>query len=34
VDVPKQDSIASPEFDQKNSKKIVRDFDEECPDLN
>lgn len=34
VDIPKRDSISAPEFDQKNSKKIVLDFDEECPDLN
>lgn len=34
VDTPKKDRIVAPEFDQKNSKKVVRDFDEECPDLN
>lgn len=34
VDIPVKDSIVAPEFDQKNSKKVVRDFDEECPDLN
>lgn len=34
VDIPLQDSISTPEIDQLNPNKIVRDFDEECPDLN
>jgi len=34
VDTPVKDSITTPEIDQLNPNKVVRDFDEECPDLN
>jgi len=34
VDIPVKDSITTPEIDQLNPNKVVRDFDEECPDLN
>lgn len=34
IDIPKNDSIASPEVTDKNPNKVIKDFDEECPDLN
>jgi rhodanese-related sulfurtransferase len=34
IDLPEKDSISAPEIDKRNPHKIVRDFDEECPDLN
>lgn len=34
VDVPVSDSISTPEIDKLNPNKVVRDFDESCPDLN
>ena len=34
IDKPKNDSIAAPEVIYKNPNKVIKDFDEECPDLN
>ncbi|OYT16049.1 MAG: hypothetical protein B7C24_09830 [Bacteroidetes bacterium 4572_77] len=35
IDIPKSDSISKPHKMQNNpNKRIVKDFDEECPDLN
>jgi rhodanese-related sulfurtransferase len=34
VDQPTSDSISSPEVTSKNPNKVIKDFDEECPDLN
>ena len=34
VDQPVQDSITAPKVIMKNPNKVVKDFDEECPDLN
>ena len=34
TDMPKVDSIIRPTFKRLNTNKIIRDFDEECPDLN
>jgi len=34
VDIPVKDSISTPEIKSLNPNKVVRDFDEECPDLN
>lgn len=34
VDTPVKDSIIAPEINQMNPNKVIRDFDEECPDLN
>jgi len=34
VNVPKTDSIEAPKLIEKNPNKVIKDFDEECPDLN
>lgn len=34
VEQPVQDSISAPKVIMKNPNKVVKDFDEECPDLN
>lgn len=34
ADQPKSDSISTPEITSKNPNKVIKDFDEECPDLN
>lgn len=34
VDLPKMDSISRPEIEKMNPNKVVKDFDESCPDLN
>lgn len=34
VEEPVQDSISAPKVIMKNPNKVVKDFDEECPDLN
>lgn len=34
VEKPVQDSISAPKVIMKNPNKVIRDFDEECPDLN
>ena len=31
---PKKDSISAPKVIYKNPNKVIKDFDEECPDLN
>lgn len=34
IDQPKKDSISAPEILFRNPNKVIKDFDEECPDLN
>jgi len=34
VDQPTTDSIVAPKILSKNPNKVIKDFDEECPDLN
>ncbi|MCK5775370.1 MAG: rhodanese-like domain-containing protein [Bacteroidales bacterium] len=34
IDQPKKDSISAPKVLHKNPNKVIKDFDEECPDLN
>ncbi|NOR88276.1 MAG: hypothetical protein GQ527_11760 [Bacteroidales bacterium] len=34
ISVPKSDSIVAPKNLYKNMHKVIKDFDEECPDLN
>jgi rhodanese-related sulfurtransferase len=34
IDMPTNDSILKPEVTDVNPNKVIKDFDEECPDLN